>query len=176
MMWELPPKLPRQYTNQPAVGGIQSMLKLSRYFWVIGMVMSGQLTAAESPTEPRTVAAVIAADKAWGDAEKRGDADYVDKLLLPGYRSVGTDGKIATKAMIVDHARVRGASSAYAKEVDAWKAAHPEHPDVVIADNMAVLTWVAEQAPAGRVVSCDIFVYRDGRWHGIYSQHTTAIQ
>jgi hypothetical protein len=152
------------------------MLKLGRYFWIIGAVWSGHVAAAESPPEPKTVAAVIAADNAWGDAEKRGDADFVDKLLLPGYQSISSDGKIATKAMIVEHTRARGASTAYAEKFEAWKAAHPEHPEVTITNNIAVLTWVADQAPAGRVGSCDIFAYRDGRWRGIYSQHTSIFQ
>jgi hypothetical protein len=140
----------------------------------IALLSSAQLTAAQPPAEPKTAAAIIAADNAWGDAEKKGDADFVDKLLLPEYRSVGADGKVTTKATIVEHTRARGASAAYAQEVDAWKAAHPEHPEVTINDNTAVLIWVSDQAPAGRVASCDIFTYRDGRWHGTYSQHTSA--
>jgi hypothetical protein len=142
---------------------------------IAGLLLS-QASIASAPNEPKTAAAVIAADQAWGDAEKRGDADFVDKLLLPEYRSIGTDGKVTTKTMIVEHTRSRGASAEFAQKVDAWKAAHPEHPEVTIANDMAVLTWVADQSPAGRIASCDIFVYRDGRWHGIYSQHTSAVQ
>ena len=51
--------------------------------------------------EPRTAAAVIAADKAWGEAEVAGNADFVDRLLLTGYVSIGPDGKTTTKEKIV---------------------------------------------------------------------------
>jgi hypothetical protein len=150
------------------------MSKMQAYFCIAGLALFGPV--AGSPLEPKTAAAVIAADEAWGDAEKRGDAEFVEKLLLPEYRSISTDGKVVTKAAIVEHTRARGASGEYAHKVDAWKAAHPEHPEVTISGDMAVLTWVPDQPPAGRVGSCDIFVYRDGRWHGIYSQHTSAEQ
>ncbi|MDQ2877599.1 MAG: hypothetical protein M3R41_00785, partial [Pseudomonadota bacterium] len=42
-------------------------------------------TAAEPPVEPRTEAAVKAADDSWSAAELRGDGAFVDWLLMPGY-------------------------------------------------------------------------------------------
>jgi hypothetical protein len=152
------------------------MHKIRIHFFIAGLVLCSQPSVAGSPPDPKSAAAVIAADQSWGDAEKRGDADFVDKLLLPEYRSISADGKVVTRAMIVEHTRARGASSEYARKVDAWKAGHPEHPEVTIAGDIAILTWVADEPPNGRVGSCDIFVYRDGRWHGIYSQHTSATQ
>jgi len=127
--------------------------------------------------EPRTAAAVIAADKAWGEAEVAGNADFVDRLLLPGYVSIGPDGKTTTKEKIVAGARGRDkqASEKLAAEVAAWKAAHPTRSEVILNGDTAVLKWVMIK-PDGSVPisSCDIFVYRGGRWHAIYSQHTTA--
>lgn len=138
------------------------------------VIVAVPVSARELGHESRTAAAVIAADHAWGEAEKQGDASFVDQLLLPEYRSIGSDGKITTKATIVDHTRARGPSPEYAKQVDAWKLAHPERAEVSITGDTAVLTWVADQPGAAPILSCDIFVYRKGRWYGIYSQHTSA--
>ncbi len=127
--------------------------------------------------EPRTKAAVIAADDAWGKAEVVGDYRFVDQLLLPGYQSVGTDGKVTSKAKIVVGARARAGkpSAAFAAEVAAWKAAHKVRGDVIMNGDTAVLKWVLVNPGTGDPVSSsDIFVYRGGRWHAIYSQHTSA--
>jgi hypothetical protein len=125
--------------------------------------------------EPRTEAAVIAADEAWGNAEVAGDADFVERLLLPDYVSIGADGKVTNKAKIVAGTRARHASIDYAAKVAAWKAAHPLRADVTIVGDTAILKWVSDKPSAGDPVSSsDVFVYRDGRWHGLYSQHTTA--
>lgn len=125
--------------------------------------------------EPRSAAAVIAADDQWLQAEIRGDADFLDALLLPGYRSIGAKGEISDKRHLVDGARRRGASPAMAETVRAWKAAHPTHADVQIIGDTAVLTWVLDKSDGSAPVSsCDIFVYRDGRWRAIYSQHSLA--
>ena len=62
-----------------------------------------------------------------------------------------------------------------AAKVVAWKAAHPLRGDVKIVGDTAVLTWVSTKPSSGEPISsCDIFVYRDGHWHGVYSQHSSA--
>jgi hypothetical protein len=127
--------------------------------------------------DPRTEAAVVAADDAWLKAELSGDADYLDRLLLPSYVSIGMDGKVSDKAKLVAHARARTAEAKakFAEQAAAWKAAHPTRPDVTINGDTAILKWVLVKPGAGDPVSsCDIFVYRDGRWQAIYSQHSTA--
>ena len=46
---------------------------------------------------------------------------------------------------------------------------------VVITGDMAVLTFTLNKPDTPkRVMSSDIFVYREGRWHALYSQHTAA--
>ncbi len=56
-----------------------------------------------------------------------------------------------------------------------WKGKHPSAAQVTIFVDTAVLTWVPTDAGLiPPVNSSDIFVYRDGAWHGIYSQHSTA--
>ena len=138
------------------------------------MAFAPLLLAATAP-EPHSAAAVTAADDAWLQAEIKGDGDFLDRLLADGYRSVGNDGKVTDKAVIVAKARARGNSPDMAARVAAWKAAHPTRPDVTIAGDTAILTWISTKPGTGEPVSsCDIFVYDGGHWRALYSQHTAA--
>lgn len=134
------------------------------------------LTAAAPVSEPKTRAAVIAADEAWLRAEVGGDAEFLSALLLPGYVSIGADGKVTTKAEIVAKARARNsdASAKLAAAAADWKALHPTKPEVLISGDTAILKWALVGAKPGLVSSSDMFVYRRGRWRAIYSQHSTA--
>lgn len=127
-----------------------------------------------SQAAPRTAEAVIAADDAWLQAEVAGDAKALEQLLLPGYRSVGASGSVTSGEQLVEKARGRGADPAVKAGVADWKARHPVTPKVALIGDTAVLTWVLP-GPGGDVVtSSDIFVYRGGRWHALYSQHSDA--
>jgi hypothetical protein len=131
--------------------------------------------AIPAAPDAKTAAAVQASDDAWGAAEEKGDAAFVDWLLLPAYQSVGADGKATAKALIVSHARAHKDPKARAAQVAAWKASHPSRATVTLFGDTAVLTWISTKPGAvGAIYSCDIFVYRDAHWHGIYSQHTSA--
>ncbi|HZZ70215.1 MAG TPA: hypothetical protein VFE18_18735 [Phenylobacterium sp.] len=140
--------------------------------------ITGAVLAASAPAfartsdkaEPHTAAAVQAADEAWGAVEEHGDKAYVEWLLLPGYRSVNWDGKSTDKAIIVSRTGAPRYPDRAAK-VAKWKADHPEKPMVEIFGDTAVLVWTAGGASGG-INSCDIFAYRDGHWHAVYSQHT----
>lgn len=153
-------------------------MKVSHTFIAMLLLLATALpaTARAAPVSaPISVAAVLAADHAWGAAEARGDAAFVDRLLMPGYRSVGPAGQTTLKAAIVARARARAGSPTAAATIAAWKAAHPLRGDVAIFGDTAVLTWVSTKAGSGEPVSsCDIFVYRDGHWRAIYSQHSDA--
>lgn len=135
--------------------------------------LTASSAALAAAPEPRDAAAVIAKDDAWGDAELRGDGDFVDQLLLPGYRSVGSDGRVTAKDAILEHARARRGDAAFAQKVAEWKRTHPSRAQVEIIGDTAILTWVSTGAGAP-IRSCDIFVYRDGQWRAVYSQHTAA--
>ena len=125
--------------------------------------------------EARTAQAVIAADKAWGAAESRGDTTFVDHLLLPGYQSVGASGTSTPKDKILSSTIAHRGSKTAEADVAAWKAAHPVRSEVRIFGDTAVLTWISTKPDAGDVISsCDVFVYRDGHWHAIYFQHSSA--
>lgn len=139
------------------------------------MFFVASAACAASPAQPRTAAAVLAADNAWTEAEIRGDAVFVETLLLPEYRSIGQGGKITTKAQIVSSTRKRGSHSDFGAQVAAYRASHPTRGDVTISGDTAVLTWVSLVPGRGEpVASCDVFVYREGHWRALYSQHTTA--
>ena len=130
-----------------------------------GRSVSGRVDA-------KTEVAVLAADDAWGEAEISGDAAFVDDLLLPDYRSVSGDGKTLDKAAIVAGARRQTGSPEARAKVAAWKSAHPSRGEVKLFGDTAILTWVSTAPDStGLIHSCDIFVYRAGRWRAIYSQH-----
>lgn len=137
-------------------------------------------TLAQTPYRPssadaRTADAVKAVDDAWGKAEESGDVAYVDWLLLPGYQSVGHAGEIKTKDAILSNARPHPGSSDRAAKIAAWKVAHPIRPEVSIFGDTAVLTWFSMKPGASQPISSvDVFVYRGGHWHAVYSQHTDA--
>jgi hypothetical protein len=141
----------------------------------LAMIALAPLLLAAAAPEPHDAAGVVAADDAWLQAEIRGDGDFLDRLLMDGYRSVGNDGKVSSKSDIVGKARARGNSPYMAARVAQWKAAHPTRPTVEIAGDTAILTWISTKPGAGEPVSsCDIFVYQGDHWRALYSQHTAA--
>lgn len=126
-------------------------------------------------SEPQTEAAVTAVDNAWGHAEESGDTAYIDALLLPEYRSVNVDGSVHDKAAILASTKLNLGSTKRTAADEAWLATHPSLTSVVITGDMAVLTFTLNKPDTPkRVMSSDIFVYREGRWHALYSQHTAA--
>lgn len=151
------------------------MRRLATLAVIVLLALPVLASAAYAADEPRTAAAVKAADDGWADAETRGDAAYVDRLLMPGYRSVSTDGTITTKATIVAGAAKHKGDAAFAAKVAAWRAAHPSRAEAQIDGDTAILSWIATGADKNdAIMSCDIFIYRDGRWRALYSQHSTA--
>jgi hypothetical protein len=132
------------------------------------------LAAPGAKPEPKTAAAVIAADEGWTKAEETKDVAYVNNLLLPDYRSISADGSVHDKAAILAHMQTNTSADRTAA-VEKWRAAHPYETSAVITGDIAVLTFhLKAQAPEKGIMSSDIFVYSDGQWHAIYSQHTDA--
>lgn len=138
--------------------------------------LAGSATSARANPEPRTAAAVIAVDEAWGRAEVDGDVAALEALLLPSYQTVSADGRTKPGSALIEGARARGGrSEARAKAVADWKATHPSRPIVAISGDTAILTWVITSADGtDRISSSDIFVYVAGRWRAAYSQHSSA--
>jgi hypothetical protein len=125
--------------------------------------------------EPHTETAVIAADDNWGKAEETGNFAFVEGLLLPEYRSISSDGSVHDKAAILASMKKRADTPGSSTSVEQWKAAHPSRTSTVITGDTAILTFTLNRpgSPAA-VLSSDIFVYREGRWRALYSQHSQA--
>lgn len=141
---------------------------------IVALASSPPVSAAgpKADQAARTAAAVIAVDDHWSQAEERGDAAWLDSMLLPPYRSIGAEGKILDKKTLLAHAAKNRGSDEMYKKVQAWMKAHPTRKSVVMRGDVAILSFSDPQT--GRVRSSDIFVYEGGRWHALYSQHTKA--
>lgn len=123
----------------------------------------------------RNEAAVIAVDQHWLEAELGGDTAWLDRMLLPEYRSISADGSVHPKAAILASAERNRHSDKKRREVEAWLKAHPSGKSVVIHGDTAILSFYDPALGAAHDVrSSDIFVYVDGRWHALYSQHSAA--
>jgi len=142
----------------------------------IGAFSCANGARAEANLEPRTTTAVQADDDAWSHAEQSGDAAFVERLLLPDYRSVSADGKSISRVDIIAQTAARStrqAQAAQAARVAAWTAAHPDKSVITLAGDTAIVVWTSLEV-GERVYSCDVFVYRNGHWRALYSQHTAA--
>lgn len=129
---------------------------------------------AEANEPARTATAVIAVDDHWLQAEESGDTAWLDAMLLPEYRSISADGKPADKQKILAGAARNRGSDKMRKQVDAWLKTHPTRKSVVMQGDVAILSFSDPQTE--HVMSSDVFVYRDGGWHAIYSQHSKAAE
>jgi Domain of unknown function (DUF4440) len=131
--------------------------------------------AESAKAQPKTETAVIAADNGWEKAEEAGDVAYVDNLLLADYRSVNADGSVHDKAAILANTKKNIGSPEHAAKVAQWLATHPMGTAAVVHGDTAIVTFYLKPlGPKKGVMSSDIFVYRDGQWHAVYSQHTDA--
>jgi len=123
----------------------------------------------------RTEAGVMAVDNHWSLAEMTGDTAWLDQMLLPEYRSVGHDGKVHSKAAIVAGAAKRKGTSLDQAEQKfaAYRKEHPYGSAVVVHGDTAVISFYDPTlGPQNGVKSSDVFLYVDGHWHALYSQHT----
>lgn len=151
---------------------------MNRLLWIAAFALTAGAAGSAfgkpggDKPDARTPAAVLAVDDAWGNAEIDGDAAFVARLLLPGYRSIGADGKTTSRDAIIDSARQHAGSPEYKAKVAAWRAQHPSHGEVALFDDTAILTWISDAPESrGKIQSCDIFAYRAGHWRAVYSQH-----
>lgn len=139
-----------------------------------GMFVSTEAMSQTAP-EAHTAAAVIAVDEQWSNAEDTGDANYLSALLLPEYRSISSDGSTHDRATIVAHALKSANRADSAAKAENWRAGHPYLPVVEINGDVAIVTFVLQRGVDPKpVMSCDVFVYREGHWRALYSQHTEA--
>lgn len=131
--------------------------------------------AANADETQRTEAGVMAVDHHWSLAEMTGDTNWLNQMLLPEYRSISNDGSAHAKDAIVAGALKRkGTDMAKAQlEFVTYGKEHPYGTAVVIHDNTAIVSFYDPAlGPQKGVKSSDIFLYLDGHWHALYSQHT----
>jgi hypothetical protein len=153
-----------------------SLLLVSAAACLIAATAHANDTAARHADETRRdKAAVIAVDEHWSEAEMSGDTAWLDRMLLPEYRSVSADGTAHPKSAILASARKNLHSDKMRRKVEAWRKAHPSATSVVLRDNVAILSFYDPAlGPQKGVTSSDIFVYIDGHWHALYSQHASV--
>ena len=122
-----------------------------------------------------SAAAVPAVEQHWTRAEESGDDAWLEQMLLPEYRSVTPEGVAHPKAAIVAGAKKNRDSDATRLADEAYRKAHPYGTSVVLQGDLAIVSFYDPALGAQKGVrSSDIFVYRDGHWHAIYSQHSNA--
>lgn len=125
----------------------------------------------------QTEAGVMAVDNHWTLAELTGDTAWLDQMLLPEYRSVNNDGTAHDKATIVAGAAKRKGTSLDKAKLK-WATYQKEHPyssAVAMHGNTAIVSFYdTALGPQRGVKSSDVFIYVDGHWHALYSQHTAV--
>lgn len=132
--------------------------------------------ASADETQP-TEAGVMAVDNHWSLAEMTGDTAWLDQMLLPEYRSVGNTGVAHDKATIVAGAAKRKGTSLDKAKLDfaAYQKQHPFGSAVAMHGNTAIVSFYDPTlGPQNGVRSSDVFIYVDGHWHALYSQHTAV--
>jgi len=141
---------------------------------IIALAFWSPIRAADVQVDQtaRTLAAVVAVDDQWLQAEEHGDTTWLDSMLLPEYRSISADGKVLDKKTLLAHAAKNRGSDTMQSHVEAWQKTHPTKKSVVMRGDVAILSF--SDPRTGRVRSSDIFVYRDGGWRALYSQHSKA--
>ena len=137
------------------------------------LMLSGHAHAAVADEGAHTQAAVLAVEDHWLRAEGTGDVDWLTRMLLPSYRSVGADGRIHDRNAIVEGARKNQGSDRGMREIDAYLKAHPTDTRVLLDGDLAIVSFYARAPAPEHLRESDVFVYRDGGRHAIYSQHST---
>jgi hypothetical protein len=139
------------------------------------VVYADGVQGAKDEESAMTEAGVRAVEQHWTRAEGTGDTDFLEAMLAPDYRSVNVDGKSTPKSAIVEHAAKNKGSDKGMQEIDAYIKAHPYGEAVAMHQNSAIVTFYDPQlGPQNGVKSADIFIYVDGHWHAMYSQHSAA--
>jgi len=120
-------------------------------------------------------AGVRATEDHWSLAEVTGQTDWLESMLMPGYRTVDTHGVAHSKERIIaGAAKNKGSTDGQAK-LDAYLKEHPSGTSIVVHGTIAVVSFYDPAlGPDNGVKSSDIFMYEGGAWHAVYSQHGTV--
>jgi hypothetical protein len=166
------------FTRLHSVGAATAALLAGLVMTLSTMPAHAQETSqAEGDETQQTQAGVMAVENHWTLAEMTGDTAWLDRMLLPEYRSVGDNGIAHPKDAIVAGAAKHASTSLDQARLD-WAKYQKEHPSgsaVVLHGNTAIVSFYdLSLGPEKGVKSSDIFVYIDGRWHALYSQHSAV--
>lgn len=164
--------IPTTTRNRTTRGMIAAASALAIFVAANATPGAAQARGSQVDESAHTSAAVIAVDDHWGEAEVSGDTAWLDRMLMPDYRSINVEGKVLDKPTLLAHAEKNRGSDKMRKQVDAWLKAHPIRKSVVMHGDIAILSF--SNPKTGLVRSSDIFVYRKGGWHALYSQHSKA--
>jgi hypothetical protein len=146
---------------------------------IFGAWTTDRVLAADAVVEPHTEAAVLAADDDWLAAELRGDPKALDARLMPTYRDVSPEGRTRTKQDLLASAakHPNKVTTAPPQAGADYRAQHPSVEHVLMEGDTAILQFESPKpGEQGIVRSIDVFVYKDGRWRGLYSASSGAPQ
>jgi len=138
-------------------------------------VHAQEASAADVDEAQHTEAAVMAVDEHWSIAEMTGNAAWLTAMLMPDYRSVSNEGVVHDRqALLTGMAKRKAITIDEAKhKVADYLKDHHIGSNVIIHGDTAVVTFYDTTLGAQKgMSSADVFVYQDGRWHALYSQHT----
>ena len=138
-----------------------------------------RIFAADAVIEPHTAAAVLAADDDWLAAELRGDPKALDARLMPTYRDVSPEGRTRTKQDLLASAakHPNKVTTAPLQAAADYRAQHPIIEHVLMEGDTAILQFESPKPEEqGIVRSIDVYVYKDGRWRGLYSASSGATE
>jgi hypothetical protein len=145
---------------------------------VFGAGAAYRAFALDAVVERHTEAAVSAADDDWLAAELRGDLSALDARLMPNYRDVTEEGKVHTKQdLLAGVAKHPGKVTTTALQAAAdFRAQHPVVEHALIEGDTAILQFESTKPEErGIIRSVDVFVFKDGRWRGLYSSHNKVV-
>lgn len=115
---------------------------------------------------------VRAVEDHWSLAEATGDTDFLGAMLGPAYRSISGEGKTLTRTALLEHAAKNKGSDEGMRKMEAYKKDHPYGTLVTMQGNSAVVNFYDPTRGAqDGIMGADVFIYADGRWQAIYSQH-----
>lgn len=119
---------------------------------------------------------VMAVENHWSIAELSGNTGWLEQMLQPGYRSVNNDGSVHDKQAIIAGAAKRAGTDVTKAQLEFanYQKEHPYGSAVLIQGDTAVVSFYDPTlGPQKGIKSADMFVYADGHWHALYSQHTS---
>lgn len=119
-------------------------------------------TAASSTLRgPSSEDAIRTVERQWTDAEYHADTATLKKLLLPEYRTVSSRG-VHDRDQLIAGVLKRGGNTVE-PPYSTWPT-----PKIEIHGATALATFAVGDSS----YSVDVFVFENGGWHAMYSQHT----